>query len=232
MTPDQLQELERLAEKLPEAVQAGHARDTVRRAVQLTEALAPTVAQLEKWATTAKVCREAVVPKTETFVSRVRSAQNKADELSSVESIADLAKLSGTRDVLRSSFEELLRDGTEQWTAALGQLQWCQSLGLALEQVNATRSVGSKLKDVFSKANTLRPFPPQASACDQLRTLRQDADLLKADLKQLNVGKSVEEFLVALANRTALVAHINAEVLAWVEKHQLAAQLRVELRGL
>jgi hypothetical protein len=232
LTPDSLQELEELARHLPEAVQAGRAREIVSRAVQQVEGLSSAIAKLETWGATARVYREAVVPMTDTFRTRGRSVRRQASELSAVKTVVEVGAVAGDWDVIRSSIEELLREGSAHWEAVVGQLQWCQTLGTALEQVSATRSVGSKLKNVFAKASALRPFPPAVSACDQLQTLRRDADLHKADLKQLNVGKSVEAFLVALANRSALVAHIDAEVLAWVDKHQLATQLHVELRGL
>jgi hypothetical protein len=171
------------------------------------------------------------VPPGESFAAKVASLAQMASELQRASTTGALEQLLVRWPVIASTMKDLLRDGELHWTtSSLGQLQWCDALGRALESVQATAIVGGQLKEIYRLAGTLKAFPPKEASCKKLDQLRATAARLKEGLKDLQVGESVERFLLALANGVAILSMVDDNVLAWVRSHRMTDQLKVTLR--
>ena len=229
-TRDSLVRLEQCAAELPNAIDRGKRRRVADAAAKSAASLDPVVVSLEAWVLTAKDWPNDLRPGDDPFSAKLQALSQMGRELQQVTSTLALERVSLRWNQIQSTASDLLKDGERYWFSVLGQLQWCESLGRALQQVPRASTVGRQFSEIYQKVSKLRVFPPGRSHCEQLSKLRAEAEKQKEGLKNLGIGAAVETFLKALANDNASLELVSDEVLTWLKKSGMSKQLRVLLR--
>lgn len=88
--------------------------------------------------------------------------------------------------------------------------------GHVLSQIDTTSDLGERLKNLATKARNLAARPA-AEFLRGVSTIRAEADKLKGEYQTVSNVQGAKPFLDALIQGRATLAHVNADVLTWLD---------------
>ena len=107
---------------------------------------------------------------------------------------------------LRKAYADLIKRDFEPLGAA----------GHVLAEIDATSNLGERLKNIAAKARNLAG-KPTAEFMRGVSVIRTEADSLRTEYKTVSSFPGAQSFLDALIQGEATLAHVNADVLTWLD---------------
>jgi hypothetical protein len=103
-------------------------------------------------------------------------------------------------------------------------------LGRVLSQLPETKALGNKMISLYQKAASLAANLESAQKQEkELTQLQKARDEANESLKQLGTGEDVVAFLLAVANQSATVGKLTANVRTWLAERQALELFKISL---
>lgn len=229
---DPLDRLESLLDRIQEAKDRHRLGDALVAAVRAVNVAEPAVARLEHLAGFAPLVADFLEPSDSDQCRRLLGAvrdvgqflSQAADHATLQDAVIKLSQLQGQITQADGVFLRGWKTKVDQTFFPTGRL------GSVLREIPETQQLGLEMETLFHAAETLAQSIDDPKRCaDQFSELTSRREIAKGNLARLGAGEAVVNFLSAVAERTASLTNVTAEVRDWLGARNALERFRVVL---
>jgi len=229
---DPLERLESLLDRIQEAKDRHRLGDALDTAIRAVNAAGPAISRLESLAGFAPLVVDFLessdleqARRLLDVIGDVGQHLARASDLATFQDAAN--KVSQLQGQINQADGLLLRG----WKAKIEQAFFATGrLGSVLREIPETHQIGLELEALFNAAETLAKSIDDPKRCaDRFSELTSRRDIAKGNLARLGTGEEVVNFLSAVAERTASLTNVTAEVMDWLDERSALERFKVIL---
>ncbi|MCO6440211.1 MAG: hypothetical protein J5I81_03800 [Nitrococcus mobilis] len=230
--PDSLERLELLSGQIQRAKDQHRFGDALDAAVRAVDDAESVISQFEKLAGFSGLVNGFLDPSDRqhclVLLTRVRTLGQQLPQVSDTATLQD-----GTTKVsqLPSQVEQADAIINRGWKAKIDQaFAATGELGGVLREIPETRQLGSEMEAIALQAGQLKTDLEDAErSIARFKALVAEREGTTDSLTNLGAGKEVVDFLFAVANQSATLETVTAEVRSWLDERNALARFKVGL---
>lgn len=229
---DCLEELERAAKLIPNAIRDRDAEHMLRRAGEAATATESSISLLEQLADFSALVRKDIGDSERSEMER---------DLRNLAHSGEAIKACATADALEDAVEELRRISglvrlverpiIQAWQRRIETtFDTGGNLGKVLQLIPETRTIGEEFNNLHRTATALKLRRGKVGVlAADLEELEARLETLRAKLTRVGVGREVIEFLLAVSEQRATLALLTLDVRNWLVDRDALDLFRVTL---
>jgi hypothetical protein len=230
---DKLERLEEQSKKIPEARQRHALGDALDTAVHEARGATNAITRLEQLSPFVPLVRNQLTSTERDQLGRwILSLQAIGNRLALATDTGELATAAdGLKRDLTPAVTQVAELISNGWRARIDHaFSATGRLGVVLREIPETNQLGSDMEALARRAEQLAATIEDAEQnTEQFRALTNERDRTKVMLADLGAGEEVVHFLLAVAERSANLANVTAEVRAWLDARDALECFKVGL---
>lgn len=231
-SPDSLQELEGLLSGLGRAVERRSLGEALTEACNRLDTLRPRLDRdLELEPVLPLLSTQLQGVQRDTVEARLNSLRGLGTRTCEAETREQLSQLIREFPQVTEWLKEIERILEEAWRKRVEQeFNPTSALGKVLKEIKDTADLGAEMTKVAGEAARLaRGLPRSAQQRESFAKALEDRNSASILLEHTGAERVVVEFLQAVADEKATLAHVNSAVAAWLSTHGAAERFKVIL---